>query len=308
VTEIKIQFLGTSSAVPTRDRGLSCTLVRFENELIFFDCGEGAQKAAITGGIGFNKETSIYITHMHGDHVVGLLGLLQTMAMNRRETPLYIYGPKGIVDFVKVNQKLLNFGLTYTAYGKNVHRGLIFDTKKSKYRVYAERSEHSALSYAFLIVEKEKPGRFSPKKALSLGVPEGPLWGKLQRGQAVVVPGKKKKVLPRAVLGPPRKGVKIGISGDTRPTPLLEKFFRGCDVIIFDSTYGDDHKENAVQNMHSTAREAAKLAKRAKAKHLLLTHFSARYQDVGDLVKQAREVFPETDAAYDGLVFTVPSA
>jgi ribonuclease Z len=306
MAEIKIQFLGTSSAVPTKDRGLSCTLVRFDNELIFFDCGEGAQRAAITGSIGFNKPTSIYITHMHGDHVVGLLGLLQTMAMNRRETPLSVYGPKGIVEFVTVNQRLLNFGLTYTAYGKVVRRGVVFDSKKSNYRVLAERSHHSTMSYAYLIEEKERPGRFNPKKAISLGVPEGPLWGRLQSGHMVTLPGSRRKVRPKDVLGPARKGARIGISGDTRPTPALAKFFRGCDVIIFDSTYGDQHEANAIQNLHSTAREAATLAKRAKAKHLLLTHFSARYQDVSELLKEAREVFPQSDAAYDGMVFKVP--
>lgn len=306
MAEIKIQFLGTSSAVPTKDRGLSCTLVRFENELIFFDCGEGVQRAAIAGGIGFNKPGSVYITHMHGDHVVGLLGLLLTMAMNRRETPLLVYGPEGIIEFVQANQELLKFGLTYPVYGKIVRRGKVFDSKTSKYRVYAEKSQHSTRAYAYVLEEKDKPGRFNPKKAISLGVPEGPLWGKLQRGGAVTLPGSKKRVFPKDVLGKARKGIRIGISGDTRPNPLLEKFFHGCDVLVFDSTYGDDHRVNALENLHSTSREAARLAKRARVKLLLLTHFSARYQDVGELLLQAKEVFPNTVAAYDGLVINVP--
>jgi ribonuclease Z len=307
MAEIKIQFLGTSSAVPTRTRGLSCTLVRFDNELIFFDCGEGAQRATIDAGIGFNKETSVYITHMHGDHVVGLLGLLQTMAMNRRTRPLYVYGPKGIVEFVRVNQTLLNFGLTYPVYGKVIRRGVVFDSKKSKYRILAEKSEHSTPSYAFMIEEKEKPGRFNARKALDLGVPEGPLWGRLQHGKAVTARGAKRQVKPAQVLGSPRKGVKIGISGDTRPTSVLAKFFSRCEVLVFDSTYGDDHELNAKENLHSTSREAAILARKARASQLILTHFSARYQDVKELVKQAREVFPNTDAAYDGYVYDLPA-
>jgi ribonuclease Z len=305
LSDIKIHFLGTSSAIPTRERGLSCILLHYENELLFFDCGEGAQRTAITSGIGFNKDTSIFISHMHGDHVVGLLGLLQTMAMQSRNKPLYVFGPKGVIEFLQLNQKLLNFGLTYPVYGKVVRRGVVFDSKKLRYKVLAEKSEHSTLSYAYLFQEKDKPGRFNPQSALKLGIPEGPLWSKLQSGQIVTSQKTKKKVKPEQVLGRSRLGKKIGISGDTRPTEQLARFFRGCDVIVFDSTYGDAHSENAKQNMHSTSREAAKLAKKAKAKQLILTHFSARYRDVRELVKQAKEIFPNTIAAEDNLVYSV---
>ncbi len=244
---------------------------------------------------------------MHGDHVVGLLGLLQTMAMQSRNKPLYVFGPKGVVEFLQLNQKLLNFGLTYPVYGKMVRRGVVFDSKKLRYRVLAEKSEHSTLSYAYLFQEKDKPGRFTPQSALKLGIPEGPHWSKLQSGQIVTSQKTKKKVKPEQVLGRSRPGKKIGISGDTRPTEQLARFFRGCDVIVFDSTYGDEHSENAKQNMHSTSREAAKLAKKAKAKQLILTHFSARYRDVRELVKQAKEIFPNTIAAEDNLIYDVAS-
>lgn len=303
-----IHLLGTASAVPTRDRGLSCTVIQYENHLLFFDCGEGAQRATIASGLGFNRQTSIFISHMHGDHVVGLLGLLQTMAMHNRDKPVYIFGPEGVVEFVQFNQKLLNFGLTYRVLGKVVtRRGVVLDSKSLKYRVLAERSEHTTLSYAYLFEEKDKPGRFNTRAALRLGVPEGPLWSKLQRGKKVISPKTKKVVKPSQVLGPSRPGKKIGISGDTRPSEKLAKFFRGCDVIIFDSTYGDQHAENARENMHSTSREAAKLAKKARAKQLILTHFSARYTDVGELVKQAKEIFPNTIAAYDNMIYDVSS-
>jgi ribonuclease Z len=307
LSDIKIQFLGTSSAIPTSERGLSCILLHYDNELLFFDCGEGAQRTAITSGVGFNKETSIFISHMHGDHVVGLLGLLQTMAMQSRNRPLNLFGPKGIVEFLQLNQRLLNFGLTYPVFGKIVRRGVVFDSKKLRYRVLAEKSEHSTVSYAYVFQEKEKPGRFKPQVAMRLGVPEGPLWSKLQSGHSVISQKTGKKVMPKQVLGPSRLGKKIGISGDTRPNERLAKFFRGCDVIVFDSTYGDDHSENAIQNMHSTSREAAKLAKRARANQLILTHFSARYKDVSELVKQAREIFPNTIAAEDNLVYDISS-
>lgn len=302
MSDLKIQFLGTSSAVPTKERGLSCAAIHFENELIFFDCGEGAQRAAMAAGVGLNRDCSIFITHMHGDHVVGLLGLMQTMAMNRREKPLRIFGPRGIVDFIVLNQRILGFGLTYDAYAKTVRQGVAFDSKESRYRVLTQKSEHSRLSYAYLFEEKTRPGRFDTKKAIALGIPEGPLWGRLQHGESVKS-DRRKTVLPSQVLGKPRKGKRIGISGDTRPSDSLARFFRGCDLIVFDSTYGDEHKELAKENMHSTSREAATLAKKAGAKLLILTHFSARYRNVSQLVKQAREIFPNTLAASDQMTY-----
>lgn len=277
--------------------------------MLFFDAGEGAQRQAMDSSLGFNKQTSIFVSHMHGDHVVGLLGLMQTMAMQRRDKPLYVFGPKGIVEFVQFNQKILKFGVTYPVFGKEVVRkGVVFDNDKPpRYRVLAERSAHSTLSFAYLFEEKDKPGRFNTRAALKLGVPEGPLWSKLQSGRKVISPKTGKAVQPSAVLGPPRPGLKIGISGDTRPSEKLAAFFRGCDVLIFDSTYGDQHAQNAVENMHSTSREAAKLARKAKVKQLILTHFSARYTDVSEVVKQAREEFRNTIAASDKMVYDVSS-
>ncbi len=305
MADFKIIFLGTSSALPSRDRGLSCTVIKYENHNLVFDAGEGAQRAAASAGISLTRDCSIFITHLHGDHVVGLLGLLQTMAMFRRERALHIYGPKGIEEFVRLNQSILNFGVTFDMNTHVVKSGVVFDRRDSKYRVLAERSEHSNPSYAYVFEEKDKPGTFNPKNALRLGVPEGPLWSKLQRGDKVRSPATRKYVYPRQVLGASRRGLRVGISGDTRPSKKLEQFFRGCDVIVFDSTYSDTHAKNAKENMHSTSREAATLAKRAGARQLILTHFSTRYRNVGTLVKQAREVFPNTIAASDLMVYDV---
>src|SRR5208283_3636917 len=143
MVDFKIIFLGTASAIPTKDRGLSCTVIRYENALAIFDCGEGAQRSALEAGLGLNKECSIFITHLHGDHVVGLLGLLQTMAMYRRERPLRVFGPRGIVEFIFENQRILRFGVTYEIHAKTVRRGTVFDSKDSKFRVRAEKSMHS---------------------------------------------------------------------------------------------------------------------------------------------------------------------
>lgn len=218
-----------------------------------------------------------------------------------------MFGPKGIGEFIALNQKILNFGLTFDVAVKEVRPGLVYDDTHSKFRVFAERAEHSAVSFSYIFEEKEKPGKFNTKKALRLGVPEGPLWSKLQHGKSVVSPKNDRRVKPDQVLGPPRKGKRIGISGDTRPSKKLQKFFKGCDVLIFDSTYSDEHAANALENMHSTSREAATIARKAGVKHLFLTHFSARYRNVAPLVKQAKEVFPNTTAARDSMVCDVYS-
>ena len=303
MVDFKVHFLGTSSAVPTRNRGLSCTAVSYENSIAFFDCGEGSQRAINQKGLGFNKESAVFITHMHGDHVIGLLGLLQTMSMNRREKRLEVFGPKGIIDFVKTNREILKFGMTFEAVVHEIRAGLIYSN--SKYRVFSQRSDHIKESFAYVFEEHQKPGKFDTKKALKLGVPEGPLWSKLQHGFKVRSPKTGKFVKPEQVLGQARMGKRVGISGDTRPSKKLQEFFKGCDVLIFDSTYSDAHAENAVANKHSTSREAATLAKHAKVRKLILTHFSARYKNVTSLVKQAREVFPNTIAAKDGLVYSL---
>jgi len=303
MVDFKIHFLGTSSAVPTKDRGLSCVAINYENIIVFFDCGEGSQREINEAGLGFNKECAVFITHLHGDHVVGLLGLLQTMSMNRREKDLQIFGPKGIIDFVKLNRAILGFGLTFEVNVSEIKPGLIY--KHPKFQVFAQRSEHSNESFAYVFEEAEKPGKFNTRKALRLGIPEGPLWSKLQHGMKIVSPKKRRIVRPEQVLGPSRRGKKIGISGDTRPSQKLKEFFDRCDVLIFDSTYSDQHSANARENMHSTSREAATLARKARVKKLILTHFSARYRNVSTLVRQARVVFPDSIAARDGMVYDV---
>jgi len=303
MVDFKIHFLGTSSAVPTKERGLSCVAINYENIVAFFDCGEGSQREINEAGLGFNKECAVFITHMHGDHVVGLLGLLQTMSMNRREKSLQIFGPKGIIDFVKLNRAILRFGLTFEVNVSEIKPGLIY--KHPKFQVFAQRSEHSTESFSYVFEEAEKPGKFNTRKALKLGVPEGPLWSKLQHGMKIVSPKSGGIVRPEQVLGPSRKGKRIGISGDTRPSQKLKAFFDRCDVLIFDSTYSDEHSENARENMHSTSREAATLARKARVKKLILTHFSARYRNVSTLVRQARAVFPDSIAARDGMVYDI---
>ncbi len=300
--QLKVVVLGTASAMPTHERGLSSTAIVRGGEVLIFDAGEGMQRNFLKSGIGINRKTKVFITHMHSDHCVGLLGLLQTMSLQNRDILIQLYGPEYLNDFIHSNMKLLNFGLTFPLTISAVSEGVVVE--ENDYLVRAKLGKHSVKSYSYCMEERERPGIFYPEKAKVLGIPEGNLWHKLQHGEDVEFNGK--VVRSDEVTGPRRKGRKIGISGDTRPNDNLIEFFRDCNLLIFDSTYGDEHKEKAVENMHSTAKEAATLAAKANVKKLVLTHFSARYEDVSVLVKEASEMHPNVVVAEDLLAIEVP--
>ena len=292
---MKLVFLGTSAAQPTPQRSLTCICLEREGEILMFDAGEGAQISYLKSGLGWNKKMKIFVTHLHGDHCIGILGLLQTMTLQNRTEPIEIYGPDGIEEFIAANIKVLNFGLSFPVMISSVKEEVIVNEKK--YTVEACESDHSVASYAYLFKEKEKPGRFFPEKAKELGVPEGELWNKLQSGEEVKVG--EKIVKSSDVLGEKRQGKKIGISGDTRPTKRLEDFFNGCDYLSFDSTFSHELLDKAKETHHSTAIEAAQLAKNANVSNLVLTHFSARYNDESVLVDEAKTVVDSVIAAKD---------
>ena len=301
MVDLTVVFLGTSSAVPTKERGLSSIAIRRGSELLIFDAGEGAQRNLLNAKVGLNRNTKIFITHMHGDHSIGLLGILQSMAMYDRSRPVYVFGPKGIIEFVKKNREMLGFGLTYDLNVKEIKEGNVIKT--DEYVVKACQGKHTATNYAYLLEEFPRSGIFYPEKAKKLGIPKEK-WGILQHGKNVKIKGKVFK--PGDVMGHERPSRKIGISGDTRPTEKLVKFFRGADLLIFDSTFNEKHSELAIERYHSTAKEAAHLAKKAHVKKLILTHFSTRYKDVSPLVEEARKVHPDTIAAEDMLRISVP--
>ncbi|MDC0155115.1 ribonuclease Z [Nitrosopumilus sp.] len=272
---MKLVFLGTSAAQPTEKRGLSCICLEKEGEILMFDAGEAAQIAYMKSGLGWNKKMKLFVTHLHGDHCVGILGLLQTMSMQNRTESLEIFGPKGIDEFLAANIKVLNFGLPFSILINIISEGKIFENKK--YMIHTAKANHSITAFSYLFEEKDKPGRFNVAKAKELGIPEGELWNKLQNGEEIA--HNEKIVKPEQVLGEKRPGKKIGISGDTMPTKELEEFFQGCDYLVFDSTFIEEEKQRALDTCHSTAKQAAELGKNAKVKNLILTHFSARYKD-----------------------------
>ncbi|MDG6901894.1 MAG: ribonuclease Z [Nitrososphaerota archaeon] len=294
-------FLGTSAAVPTSERALPAVAVRREGEVVILDCGEGVQRGALAESVGLGGPMTILITHLHGDHVAGILGLLQTMSLAQRRRPLRIVGPQKLQKWLEVTSDLLNIGLTFPVEFSRARPGSVIRTPG--FRVKAARATHSVEAYSFVLEEHRRPGVFHPEKAKALGVPEGRLWSSLQKGRRVTVGGR--QVDPSEVVGPPRPGRKIGYSGDTRPSGGLARFFAGCDLLIFDSTFSEKDRDKAVERKHSTSTEAASLASKARARKLVLTHFSARYTRTSSLVREARKIFPNSVAAADGLSLDV---
>ena len=302
MSKLEVIFLGTSSATPTKGRSLPSIAVRRDGQVTLMDCGEGAQRGFVKFGLGLNKEMLVLITHLHGDHVNGLLGLLQTMSMTQRIRTLTIVAPEGLFEWLRYTMKVLSIGMSFDITMVPVRTGTVFRGKD--FRVRATRARHSVGAWAYLFEELPRPGVFEPLRAEALGVPEGKKWSSLQHGRSVVVDGK--RIIPSQVLGPSRPGRRIGYSGDTRPSRRLVSFFRGVDLLIFDSTFSAGDADKAVERKHSTSVEAAEVAKEAGARELVLTHFSARYRSTATLLRQARAVFTRSRAAHDGLVVEVP--
>lgn len=294
---MKVVFLGTAGSVPTPKRSLPAILVKRGGEQLLFDCGEGVQRQMVMAGASFHRETKVFVTHMHGDHILGLPGLMQTMALLDRYKLLEVYGPPGIEKFVKCIRETVQFALTFPIEIHEIHEAGVV-CEEPEYKVQAIWANHVIPSLAYALVEKPRPGKFYPEKAKALGVPEGPLWSQLQHGKRVRLPNGK-TVKPEDVMGPPRPGRKIVYTGDTRPFDGLADFAAGADLLIHDATLDDELAEKAYEDGHSTPSQAAENAKKARVKRLVLTHISARYEDSKALLKNARKIFRNTQIAED---------
>ncbi|MDH5690561.1 MAG: ribonuclease Z, partial [Candidatus Bathyarchaeota archaeon] len=268
LTDLTVIFLGTGGSIPTPKRGLPAIAIQRKTELLLFDCGEGTQRQMIQAGVGFHRKTKIFITHMHGDHVLGLPGLLQTMSLLDRTKKLDIYGPQGIKAFVEAISQTVRFTLTFPVQVCEIEADLVCEEKE--YKIYATQSDHMNPSLAYALIEKPRPGRFNIEKAKELGVPEGPLWSKLQGGSSVKLPSGR-IVKPEMILGAPRPGRKIVYTGDTRPSENLVKLAENADLLIHEATFDDELMERALEDGHSTPSMAAETAKEAGAKWLVLT-------------------------------------
>lgn len=303
---MKVVFLGTAASIPTDARALPSVVVRRKNEVFMFDCGEGVQRQMIRARVGFHRKMRVFVSHMHGDHVLGLPGLLQSMSLLDRREKLWIYGPVGIRAFVDAIKETVQFVLTFPVNICEIKCDSVVCDER-EYYVEAVRTTHVIPSFGFALVEKHRAGRFNPERAKMLGVPEGSLWSKLQHGKSVKsVSGK--VVKPRQVIGPMRPGLKIAYSGDTRSTRNLVKLAKGADLLIHEATLMDELADRARRDGHSTPSQAARIAKKAGVKRLILTHVSARYRDVAPILKEARKIFKATDVAEDFMTFELEAS
>jgi len=301
---LHVVFLGTAASVPTVARALPSVVVKRKNEVLMFDCGEGVQRQMITASVGFHRKMKVFVTHMHGDHVLGLPGLLQTMSLLDRQQKLEIFGPVGIKAFVDAIRDTVQFVLTFPIEIHEIKKGGVICEEK-EYEVKAAQTDHVIPSLAYALIEKPRPGRFNPKKAEALGVPEGPLWSRLQRGEKVKTP-KGRVIKPEQVVGAPRPGRKIVYSGDTRPIESFLRLVEGADLLIHEATFDDELLDKAIEDGHSTPSQAAETAKKARVKRLVLTHLSSRYKNPQSLLEQARKIFSKVDVAQDFMEIEVP--
>ncbi|WP_458402973.1 ribonuclease Z [Methanobrevibacter sp.] len=293
---MEIIFLGTSSAVHSKERNHPSIALKAFGDVMLFDCGEGAQRQMLHTKVSPMKISKIFISHFHGDHILGLPGLLQSLGLQDRKEKMTIYGPRGLN---KVRDAIYSFGYCKIDYPVEfIEIGSEIVEETDEYIIRSQMVRHNVPSLAYSIEEKKKP-RFLREKAIELGVPVGPAFGRLHNGEEIEVNGK--IIKPEQVLGEPRKGIKITYSGDTRPCEEMIEFAKDSTVLIHESTFSVQDEENAEEHGHSTAADAAFIAKQSDSSELILTHISTRYN--GDfskiLLKEAKEIFENTKIAND---------
>jgi len=300
---LSVTFLGTGAACPTVDRNVAGLAVLREGETILFDCGEGTQRQMMRYGVGFSF-TDVFFTHFHADHMLGITGLLRTMGLQDRTAPVTLYGPRGAQ---RILGAAMSLGIERNRFPVEVVEIRAGDRlQRDEYDIVVFETQHRADTVGYALAEHTRLGRFHPERARELGVPEGPLWGRLHKGETVTLDDGR-TVSPPDLVGAPRRGRTLVYSGDTRPHLALLEAARGADLLIHEATFGGDEAERAVETGHSTAAEAARVALEAGVRRLILTHISPRYtRDAPELLAEARAVFPETAIARDGMTVEVP--
>ena len=299
--DLDLVFLGTAGSTPTAQRAASATLFRRGGDRLLVDCAEGTQRQLLRSDVGLAELPEIYLTHLHADHYLGLPGMLKTFALRGRDVPLTVYGPSGLRDLVSALRRV--FGrLTYPLELVELEVGETLERDGYSIRTFAVEHRVTALGYAF--VEEPRPGRFDLDAAAALGVPDGPARGALQRGEAVTL-ADGTIVQPEQVLGEARAGRRVALTGDTGPTASVVEAVTGFDVLVHDATFCADERERARETGHSTAGEAALVAREAGVGLLALTHISSRYGG-RDVEEEARELFPSTVVPRDFDTIEVP--
>jgi len=286
------------------ERNVASVAVMREGETLLFDCGEGTQRQMMRYHVSFAL-SDVFFTHFHADHVIGIIGLMRTMALQGRTEELRLWGPRG---GTRVLRRAEQFGFDRLGFPVQIiELEPEQSVKRTGYELIAFTVDHrGSSSVGYALVEETRKGRFNPDLARELGIPEGPMWGQIHRGNAVTLPDGR-TIEPSVLVGPTRPGRRIVITGDTRPCPATVEMSRNCDLLVHEATFGDEEAERAQDTGHSTAREAATVARDADARRLALTHFSARYsRDASELEREARQVFSEVVIARDGMEIDVP--
>jgi len=303
---LSVRFLGTSASRPTVERNVTAITVVREGETLLFDCGEGTQRQMMRYGTSFSL-ADVFFTHMHADHMLGIIGLFRTLSLQGRTEPMRLWGPAGSAAFLRQAIALGSDKQSFPLEINEVAPDSPIPRKGYSILPYSvDHKDKGALGFA--IIEEIRLGRFNPDKAREMGIPEGPAWGKLHKGQPVTL-NDGRVVEASELVGPSRPGRRIVFSGDTRPAEATVRAAEGADLLIHEATFADDEGPRALETGHATAREAAGVAARAGVKQLVLTHLSARYSvNTSELALQAREVFANTVVARDGMEIDVPFA
>ncbi len=300
---LSITLLGTGAACPSIERNVAALAIAREGETLLFDCGEGTQRQMMRYGVSFAFR-EIFFTHYHADHMLGVTGLMRTMGLQDRTLPVTLYGPRG-AD--RILGAAIGLGIERNRFPIEIKEIAPGDRiAREEYDIVVFPTDHRADTVGYALAEHIRLGRFNPERARELGVPEGPLWGKLHKGETVELPDGR-RVGPADLVGQPRRGRTVVYTGDTRPSLSVVEAARGADLLIHDSTFGEEERARAVETGHSTAAQAAEVAREAGARRLVLTHISPRYtRDAPELLAEAKAVFPESVVARDGLTLEVP--
>jgi ribonuclease Z len=295
--ELSIFFAGTGGSIPTARRGLPSILVRRGGDRILFDCGEGTQRQLVSSA-GLADLTEIYLTHFHADHWLGLPGMLKTFDLRGRDVPLTILGPRGLRALMDLALRMAG-AVSFPLELVELEPGA--DLERDGYRIAAIPVSHRGPALAYVLYEDERPGEFDKDAALRLGLIEGPEFGRVQRGETI------RGVTPGQVLGTTRPGRKLVLSGDTRPCEALRIASHRADVLVHEATFAEEERERAHDNGHSTAPQAAQIAREAEVTLLALNHVSTRHP-LGQLRDEARAVFPNTVVPRDFDTIEIPFA
>ena len=299
--DLDLVFLGTSASAPTAHRAPLALLVRRGGERLLFDCAEGTQRQLMRSSVGLPDLEEIFLTHFHADHYLGLPGMLKTVALRQRDLPLTVYGPPGLHDLFSSLSRV--FGkLSYPLELVELRGGDALD--RDGYRILAFPVHHGVSAVGYALVEHVRPGRFDVVTADALGVPNGPERGALQRGESITL-ADGRVLTPDSVLGEARPGRRIVIAGDTAPTETVRVLAEDADLLVHEATFLEDERARAAETLHSTARQAAEIAREARVRMLALTHVSPRYFGP-ELAREAREVFPPTIVPRDFDIVEVP--